>query len=289
MTTRSQVLLLNSARSIRLFFYVTFLKISFYRKPRKIFWTVFTYLKAPNTAWRYIARSLQMLYCPLSGLKEHCFELMTGTWRYMRRYSCRPKDLLVLRCPYNFRSIFQAFSQVKCNITVISLFLRKYTRTFVPRFPGIPEMLYFPTSAKGGVKYNISGIPGNPGTNIFPSKQWNICIIWFYYIPGIHKQEAQRATYRAPEYNVPPFWQISQNGNSVYSSAWKTNLEEDVEILLPVEFRWILFCGFREEVENVSDNQRPGRPSCFSDRPEKHKLGRGLWDLASCQVLLNSV
>ena len=33
----------------------------------------------------------------------------------------------------------------------------------------------------------------------------------------------------------------------------------------------------------------PGRPSFFSDRPEKHKLGRGRWDLASCQVSLNSV
>ena len=54
-----------------------------------------------------------------------------------------------------------------------------------------------------------------------------------------------------------------------------TNLVEDVEILLPVKFRWILFSGFREEVENVSANQRPGRPSCFSDRHTKHKLGRG--------------
>ena len=62
-----------------------------------------------------------------------------------------------------------------------------------------------------------------------------------------------------------------------------TNLVEAVEILLPVKFRRILFSGFRE-VENVSANQRPGRPSCSSDRPEKHKLGRGHWDLASCQV-----
>ena len=54
-------------------------------------------------------------------------------------------------------------------------------------------------------------------------------------------------------------------------------------------FRWIPFNGFRGEVENVSDNQRPGRPSCFSDRPKKHKLGRGHWDLASRQVSLNSV
>ena len=68
-----------------------------------------------------------------------------------------------------------------------------------------------------------------------------------------------------------------------------TNLVEGVEILLPVKFRWIQFSGFRGEVENVSANQRPGRPSCFSDRPKKHKLGRGLWDLAFCQVSLNSV
>ena len=68
-----------------------------------------------------------------------------------------------------------------------------------------------------------------------------------------------------------------------------TNWVEDVEILLPTKFCWIPFSGFRGEDENVSGNQRPGRPSCFSDRPEKHKLGRGRWDLASCQVSLNSV
>ena len=68
-----------------------------------------------------------------------------------------------------------------------------------------------------------------------------------------------------------------------------TNLVEDVEILLPVKFRWIPFSGFRGEFEKVSANQRPGRPSCFSDRPEKHKLGRGRWDLPSCKVSSNSV
>ena len=30
-----------------------------------------------------------------------------------------------------------------------------------------------------------------------------------------------------------------------------TNLVENVEVLHPVKFRWILFSGFREEVENV--------------------------------------
>ena len=40
-----------------------------------------------------------------------------------------------------------------------------------------------------------------------------------------------------------------------------TYLVEDVEILLPVEFHEIPFSGFRGEVENVSANQKPGRPS----------------------------
>ena len=67
-----------------------------------------------------------------------------------------------------------------------------------------------------------------------------------------------------------------QGGHLVFPISPKnTNLVEDVEILLPVKFRWVSFSGFRGEVENVSANQRPGRPSCFSDRPKKHKLGRG--------------
>ena len=67
-----------------------------------------------------------------------------------------------------------------------------------------------------------------------------------------------------------------------------TNLVEDVEILLPVNFRWIRFSGFRGEVENFSANQRPWRQSCFSDWSKK-QIGRGRSDLASCQVSLNSV
>ena len=81
-----------------------------------------------------------------------------------------------------------------------------------------------------------------------------------------------------------------QGGHLVFPIDPKnTNLVEDVEILLLVKFRWIPLSSFSGEVENVSVNQRLGRPSCFSDRPEKHKLGRGRWDLASYQVLLNSV
>ena len=74
----------------------------------------------------------------------------------------------------------------------------------------------------------------------------------------------------------------------LFRLARKYNLVEDVEILLPVKFYWIPFSGFRGEVENVSANQRPGRSFCFSDRPERHKLGRGRWNLASSQVSLNS-
>ena len=67
-----------------------------------------------------------------------------------------------------------------------------------------------------------------------------------------------------------------QGGHLVFPIRPKnTNLVQDIEILLPVKFRWILFSDFIEKVENVSANQRPGRPSCFSDRPKKHKLGRG--------------
>ena len=68
----------------------------------------------------------------------------------------------------------------------------------------------------------------------------------------------------------------SQGGHLVFPIGPKnTNLVEDFKILLPVKFRIIQFSGFRGEVENVSANQRQGRPSSFSDRPEKHKLGRG--------------
>ena len=42
------------------------------------------------------------------------------------------------------------------------------------------------------------------------------------------------------------------------------NYVEDDEILLPLNFPWIPFSGFRAEVYNVSANERPGRTFCFS-------------------------
>ena len=82
---------------------------------------------------------------------------------------------------------------------------------------------------------------------------------------------------------------IAMQGGHFVFSLKNINLVEGIENLLPVKFCWIPFSGFRGEVENVSANQRQGRPFCFSDRPEKHKLGRGRLDLDSCQVSLNSI
>ena len=50
-----------------------------------------------------------------------------------------------------------------------------------------------------------------------------------------------------------------------------TDFVKDVEILLTVKFRRILFSGFRE-VENGSANQWLGRPSCFCDQPKNTNL-----------------
>ena len=88
---------------------------------------------------------------------------------------------------------------------------------------------------------------------------------------------------------MPPFWVISDGSHFCFLNSTKNiYLVEGIEILFLVKFHWIPLNDFREKVENVPAYQGPGQPSCFSDRPEKHKV-RGHWDLASCQVLLNSV
>ena len=50
-----------------------------------------------------------------------------------------------------------------------------------------------------------------------------------------------------------------QGGNLGFPFGPKnTNILKGVEIFLPFKFHWIPFGGFREEVENVSVNQRSG-------------------------------
>ena len=90
------------------------------------------------------------------------------------------------------------------------------------------------------------------------------------FLTAVEKQEAQRATYRAPEYNVPPFWQISKGGNFCFLIGLKnTNLVEDVELLLPVQFCWILFSGFREEVQKCLSQSEAGAAILFFQSARK--------------------
>ena len=69
-----------------------------------------------------------------------------------------------------------------------------------------------------------------------------------------------------------PFWRIGQGGHFVLWSTRKTNLVEDIEILLPVNFRWIPFSGCRGKAENVSANQRPGGNLGFPIGPKNTNL-----------------
>ena len=80
-----------------------------------------------------------------------------------------------------------------------------------------------------------------------------------------------------------------QVGHLVFPIGLKyTKFEGDVEIFLPVKFRWNPFSRFRGEVENYPTGERPWCPSCFSDRLENHKRGRERCVLSPCHVLLNS-
>ena len=81
-----------------------------------------------------------------------------------------------------------------------------------------------------------------------------------------------------------------QGGYLVFLISPKdASLVEDVEILLPVKFCWILFSGFRGKVEMSQQIIGRGGHFVFSVPTEKHKLGRRHWDLTSYQVSLNSV
>ena len=120
---------------------------------------------------------------------------------------------------------------------------------------------------------------GQKNTNLVEEVEILLSLKFYWILFSSFREEVENVS--ANQRPGPPsYFPIGQKN---------TNLVEDVGILLPVKFCWIPFSGFRKEVENASAKQRPGQPSCFSDRSEKHKLGRGCWDLVSCQVSLNSV
>ena len=74
-------------------------------------------------------------------------------------------------------------------------------------------------------------------------------------------------------------------------SDWvkNTNLEEDFENFLPIEFGQVQLSSCSTDVDNVSANQRPGRTSLFSDWSKTHKLCDGFWILAFSKDSSNSV
>ena len=80
--------------------------------------------------------------------------------------------------------------------------------------------------------------------------------------------------FRGEVENVSAYMCVSEAGTVlVFSIGPKnTHLMKDAEILLYDKFCWIPCNGFRGEVKNVSNNQKPGQPSYFSDRPENTNL-----------------
>ena len=82
------------------------------------------------------------------------------------------------------------------------------------------------------------------------------------------KQDGRPGLWLAETFSTSPLKPLNGTQRNLTGSKISTSST----ILLPVKFRWIPFNGFREEVENVSANQRPGRPSCFSDRPKNTNL-----------------
>ena len=69
-----------------------------------------------------------------------------------------------------------------------------------------------------------------------------------------------------------------QGGHLVFPIGPKnTNLVEGVEILLPIKFSLNSVQRFQRRSRKCLSQSEARRPSCFSDRLEKHKVGRGRW------------
>ena len=76
---------------------------------------------------------------------------------------------------------------------------------------------------------------------------------------------------------------LSESRSAMFVKDWSknTNLEHDVECLLPVKFRHIPFSIYREKVENAQWIRCLGGHLCWPIGP-KHKLGRGRGVRTSC-------
>ena len=89
------------------------------------------------------------------------------------------------------------------------------------------------------------------------------------YIEYLLLVKVNRIPFSGSNNIVEMSWQIRGQGGHLVWGLKTTNLVEDVTILLSVKFHQIEFCGFRGIVENVSVNQRSGRPYWFSNLPKK--------------------
>ena len=73
-----------------------------------------------------------------------------------------------------------------------------------------------------------------------------------------------------------------QGGHLVFPIGPKnTNLVEGVEILPSCQVSLNSVQWFHMRSRKCLSQSEAGAAICFSDRPEKHKLGRGLWDVVS--------
>ena len=104
------------------------------------------------------------------------------------------------------------------------------------------------------------------------------------------KQEAQRATYSAPQYNVPAFRQISQGRNfclliGLKNSNFSTSSTKFVFFRPIGKTRWPPWPLIGWDIFHFS-SETAERNSTKLDRKQD---GRRRWDLASCRVSLNSV
>ena len=110
----------------------------------------------------------------------------------------------------------------------------------------------------------------------------------------VYEQEDQRASYyRSSDYNKYFCFKFDFLANQMawlpFQLAWKTETWQ----------RTLRFCFLSTFVEicstlskeksKMSQLIRCQDGHFFSDRPKKHKLGRGRWDRAFCQVSLNSI
>ena len=122
---------------------------------------------------------------------------------------------------------------------------------------------------------------------------WNCQTVNCIYTVLLVKHSVEKKTYS----DIFEVWKKKIISLPTYSlPKWRVALPQ-IYIFLRMALKSCFLLSFVELHSAVSEEKSKmsqpirgqGGHLVFSDRPEKHKLGRGRWDLASCQVSLNSV